>query len=92
MVSREKSDNKLKTLNLIRNGARKESLLSFYVYHIGFFVLFFVFFSEFCMCELASFDAAARGKAELHLEVCPLSLRWWRGWGCWLSPESSTGK
>ena len=43
MVSREKSENKLKTLNLIRNGARKESLLSFYVYHIGFFVLFFCF-------------------------------------------------
>ena len=26
------------------------------------------------MCELASFDAAARGKAELHLEVCPLAV------------------
>ncbi len=73
MVSREKSEHKLKTLNLIRNGARKESLLSFFITS-DLLCFFFVFFSDFCMCELASFDAAARGKAELHLEVCPLAV------------------
>ncbi len=55
--------------------AREKSPFSPFTYITSdFLCFFFVFFSEFCMCELASFDAAARGKAELHLEVCPLAV------------------
>ena len=53
--------------------AREKSPFSPFISH-RIFCAFFVFFSGFCMCELASFDAAARGKAELHLEVCPLAV------------------